>query len=96
MNTEKDLRDEISRLKQITLELNRLQDVKFALLEWWTLRMIASVSLFAAQHVAIHIGPEYTLLDGALVVLLGFLACRMFLDSQRAYRDWQKKVEETK
>lgn len=96
MNTEKDLRDEISRLKQITLELSRIQDAKFALLEWWTLRMIASVSLFVAQHVAIHIGPEYTLLDGVLVVLLGFLSCRMYLDSQKAYRDWQEKMGETK
>ena len=81
------------RLEMLITKSIQLQEMKRIESECWMFRMLALLSFYIAQHVAIHIGPEWTTLDMAIVACLGFLSCKSFLDAQDAWREFLEIAE---
>lgn len=84
------------RLERLITLSVQIQEMKRVESECWIMRALALLSFYIAQHVAIHIGPEWTELDLAIVGLLGWLSCKSFLDSQKSWKEFLKLAEEGK
>ena len=84
------------RLDRLITKSIQIQEMKLLEFQCWAFKLFALLSFCAGQHVAIHIGPEWTELDLAIVGLLGWLSCKSFLDSQESWKEFLKLAEEGK
>ena len=82
------------RLERLITKSIQLQEMKRVTSECWMFRILSVLSFYVAQHVAIHIGQEWTELDLIIVGSLGLLSCKSFLDSHESWSEFLKIAED--